>query len=551
MAKPPASSGSGANDPGASGERTALPTRQEVLTYLAEAPGKLGKRELARAFGIKGDARAAFKDMLRDMAAEGMIAGNRKEFHRPGKLPARIVVDVIGTDDEGDLIARPANPAILDNGMPPLIRLVDDTRRRGEPAVGVGDGLLIKPAPHQGDGMRFRGREVTHSGAIIRRLERDDRSLLGIFRHNTGRATPTHAASIEPVEKKNFRAVSVRPGDDLGAADGDLVRYQMALKRGAGYQSGRVVEVLGNPDDQRQLSLIAIHAHGLRNEFSPELRAELDHLPAVDAASRVDLTELALITIDPPDARDHDDAVHAIADTDPGNPGGHILTVAIADVAHYVRPGTLLDQEALARGNSVYFPDRVVPMLPEKISNDLCSLREGEVRPCLAVRMVFDASGTKRTHRFMRAIMRSHAKLSYDEAQAAIDAGPLIEGDTSERAKSPIAAPDKAIALRDTILAPLWRAYFALAHARRQRGPLELDLPERKIIMDDKGGVADIHVPQRLDAHRLIEECMIQANVAAAETLESARQQLVYRCHEGPSKEKHIALRDFLETIDL
>jgi ribonuclease R len=219
----------------------------------------------------------------------------------------------------------------------------------------------------------------------------------------------------------------------------------------------------------------------------------------------------------------------------PGNKGGFIVTVAIADVAHYVRSGTRLDREAALRGNSVYFPDRVVPMLPEKISNDLCSLRELEDRPCLAVRMVIGADGVKRSHSFSRAMMRSAAKLSYQEAQAAID------GEPSE----------KCGPLMESALRPLWAAYAAMCKARDNRGPLDLDLPERKILLDEAGRVARVVTPERLDAHRLIEEMMIQANVAAAETLEAKKTPCVYRVHDAPSKEKLKNLADFLETMDL
>jgi ribonuclease R len=252
-------------------------------------------------------------------------------------------------------------------------------------------------------------------------------------------------------------------------------------------------------------------------------------------AGRVDLTKMPLVTIDPADARDHDDAVHAAPDTDRGNPGGYVVTVAIADVAHYVRPGSRLDREAALRGNSVYFPDRVVPMLPEKISNDLCSLRQGEARPCMVVRLVIDGAGNKRRHTFVRAMMRSAAKLSYQQAQAAIDGNP-------DEQTRPLLKP---------ILEPLWAAYRLLAAARDRRAPLDLDVPERKIIVGEDGRVARVVVPERLEAHRLIEEMMIQANVAAAETLEEHHTPCVYRVHDQPSKEKLAALADFLESLGL
>jgi ribonuclease R len=241
------------------------------------------------------------------------------------------------------------------------------------------------------------------------------------------------------------------------------------------------------------------------------------------------------VTIDPADAKDHDDAVLATPDPDESNPGGVIATVAIADVAAYVRYGTALDREALKRGNSVYFPDRVVPMLPERISNDLCSLREGQDRPALAVRMVFSAEGRKVRHSFHRVMMKSVAKLAYSQAQAAIDGAP----------------DDKTGPILDTVLRPLWDAYAILKRGRDGRQPLELDLPERKIMLKPDGTVDRVIVPERLDAHKLIEEFMIQANVAAAETLEARKQALVYRVHDAPSLAKQESLREFLQTLGL
>ena len=293
--------------------------------------------------------------------------------------------------------------------------------------------------------------------------------------------------------------------------------------------------MIGNPDDQRQISLIAVHAHGIPDDFPESVITESEALQPPSLSGRTDLRAVPLVTIDPPDARDHDDAVYAEPDTSAGNEGGWIVLVAIADVAHFVRPGTKLDREAQLRGNSVYFPDRVVPMLPERISNDLCSLREGENRACLVVRMIFDKDGHKRSHTFMRAMMRSAAKLSYQEAQAAIDGRPS----------------DKAGPLLEPVLKPLWAAYAAVAAARDKRAPLDLDLPERKIVLDDKGRVANVVTPERLAAHRLIEEFMIQANVAAAETLEQKHTPVVYRVHDQPSKEKLSSLREFLETLGM
>jgi ribonuclease R len=314
-----------------------------------------------------------------------------------------------------------------------------------------------------------------------------------------------------------------------------LVRFELTRSSRMGVQTARVTERLGNPQAQQMTSLIAVHAHGIPDAFPDSVLAEAQAAKEPDLGRREDLRHVPLVTIDPSDARDHDDAVWAEADPNPANRGGWVVIVAIADVAAYVRPGSALDKEARKRGNSVYFPDRVVPMLPERISNDLCSLIDNEPRACLAVRMIFDKDGRKLSQRFFRALMRSAASLTYEQAQAAID-GRLDEVTGS---------------LLDTVLRPLWGAYASLALARTERGPLELDLPERKILLDDKGRVRGVASPPRLDAHRLIEEFMIAANVAAAETLEAKRSPLIYRVHDSPSKEKLAALGEFLNTIGI
>jgi ribonuclease R len=296
-----------------------------------------------------------------------------------------------------------------------------------------------------------------------------------------------------------------------------------------------VVERLGSIKSERAVSLIAIHAHGIPQEFS---RAALDEAAAARPATtgeREDWREVPFVTIDPPDAKDHDDAVHAVPDPDPRNLGGHIITVAIADVAHYVRSGSALDRAGAERGNSVYFPDRVVPMLPERISNDLCSLRPDEDRPALAVRMIVAADGRKRSHTFHRVLIRSAARLHYEQAQLAVSGR---TDDTTE-------------AIAKTVLEPLYAAYRAVRRARDEREPLDLEIPERKIVLKSDGTVDRVIVPQRLESHRLIEEFMILANVAAAETCERARVPLIYRVHDEPSPEKLNALREFLATLDI
>ena len=508
-------------------QRGGLPGREEILNYIRSSPGKVGKREIARAFGIKGGDRLELNNLLAGMSEDGTLSSDRKHLRRKGSLPAVTVLEVTGRDDDGDLVARPA--VWEEEGEAPLV-LIAPRSARGpeidiEANIGVGDRVLARISElSEPDG------EYRFQAFPIKRLPREKRRLIGIYRANK-----RGGGTIEPIDRKQLRSWSVRGGDEGDAKDGDLVRFDLPRKGRLHIPQARILEALGNPDDQRQISLIAVHAHGIPDDFPEGVIAEAESLGEPTLSGRTDLRSVPLVTIDPPDARDHDDAVYAEPDTDAANPGGWIVLVAIADVSHFVRPGSRLDREAQLRGNSVYFPDRVVPMLPERISNDLCSLREGENRACLAVRMVFDKDGGKRSHTFMRAIMRSAAKLSYQEAQAAIDGRPS----------------DKAGPLLERVLRPLWSAYGALAAARDKRGPLDLDLPERKILLDEKGHVKDVVTPERLTAHRLIEEFMIQANVAAAETLEQGKTPVVYRIHDQPSKEKLASLRDFLDTIGM
>ncbi len=506
-----------------------MPTREQVLAFIEGAQGKVGKREIARAFGIKGGDKIALKKLLAMMADEGTLAGARKELRETGSLPSIVALEITGRDRDGDLIGEPviwdaeegAKPRVLILART-LARITADEDR----VPGIGDHVMARITKlDEVDVAGFK-----FEGEAIKKLPRDQRRLLGVYRANA-----RGGGSIEPINRKELKSWPVHKGDEKDAKDGDLVRFELAKTGRFTTPRARIVEALGNPEDERKVSLIAVHAHGIPDDFPESVIDETRDLKPPQLAGRTDLRGIPLLTIDPVDARDHDDAVFAESDTDPRNPGGHIVIVAIADVSHYVRPATRLDREAQIRGNSVYFPDRVVPMLPEKISNDLCSLREGEDRACLAVRMVYDRHGDKRGHTFLRAMMRSAAKLSYQQAQAAFDGNP----------------DEKAAPLMEAALKPLWAAYQALKAARDRREPLDLDLPERKIRLDENGRIAGVFIPERLEAHKLIEEMMIQANVAAAESLEQRKSPLVYRIHDAPSKEKLKSLRDFLETLDL
>jgi ribonuclease R len=502
-----------------------FPARDAIVAFIRAHPGKVGTREIAREFGLKNADRAELKRILRELADEGTIEKRGKKIGEPAVLPATVMADITGRDSDGELIAAPAEWDEVESGEPPKIRIHIPRRSQPGTAAGVGDRALLRieklEAP---DGAVYRGR-------VIKVIDHAKTRVLGIFR-----ALPGGGGRLIPVDKKQAgRELNIAKADSAGAEDGDLVSVDLVRSRGFGLASGKVKERLGSLASEKAVSLIAIHAHEIPQAFSPAALREAEQASPPALKGREDWRDVPLVTIDPPDAKDHDDAVYAQADRDPNNKGGYIIDVAIADVAFYVRPGSALDRDALARGNSVYFPDRVVPMLPERISNDLCSLVPGEPRGALAVRMVIGNDGRKRSHSFHRILMRSAAKLHYAQAQAAIDGRP---DDTT----GPLLAP---------ILKPLYDAYAVVKRAREERDPLDLDIPERKILLKPDGTVDRVVVPERLDAHKLIEEFMILANVAAAEMLEKKSLPLIYRVHDEPTLEKVHNLQEFLKTLDL
>ena len=506
-----------------------LPSEQEILEYIRSSDRKVGKREIARAFGLKGADRIALKQRLREMAEKGLISRRGKTITGMGELPPVVVLDIIGPDEEGDLIARPSVWDEETQGPVPKVLITEAKPARGrgrdEAALpGPGDRVLARVFPLKEGPYPYRAR-------VIRRIDHKADEILGVFR----RHARDEGGYIIPVEKKARGNFPVRPEDAGGARDGELVRAVVRRDRRHGVAWARVLERLGDVDDQRNISLIAIHEQGIREKFPEEVLREAEALKPFTFEGREDIRHIPLITIDPPDARDHDDAVWAAPDDDPANEGGHKVIVAIADVSWYVRPGTALDAEARLRGNSTYFPDRVVPMLPERLSNDLCSLKAGEDRPALACFMTFDRHGNKIRHRFARVVMRSAAFLTYEQAQKAIDGHPDEETEP----------------LLETVLKPLWSCHDTLMEARRRRGPLELDVPERKLILDATGLIERVVSPVRLEAHKLIEELMIQANVSAAETLERKGMPFIYRVHDAPAPDKVHALAEFLKTLGL
>jgi len=497
-------------------KNTGALNKDAILAHLAAHPGET-KRDLAKSLGVRGEDRQALKAILRELADEGLIQrGRKKSFTKQGALSGVAVLEVIGADPDGDLFGRPVRWE--QEGEPPRILIVPGREDAG-PALGTGEKVLARISEEK-DG---------YEGRIIKRLGASAHRVLGVVRREGA------TARVEPVDRKSRNAFFVDPKELAGINDGELVVVEPLAGRASGALRARIAERLGSVSAPKAVSLIAIHAHGIPTIFPAEAIQEAENAKPAGLKGRVDLRSVPLITIDPEDARDHDDAVWAGPDPDTSNPGGHIVIVAIADVAHYVRSGSALDREAVMRGNSVYFPDRVVPMLPEALSADLCSLREGEDRAALAVRMTFDSHGAKRRHKFERIVMRSAARLTYREAQAAFDGKPGARTD----------------ALSEHVLAPLWAAYQALARARDKREPLDLDLPERRVEIGDDGKVKSIAFRERLESMRLIEEFMIQANVAAAESLEKAHQPVMYRIHERPSQEKVAAFSDYLRAIDI
>lgn len=499
---------------------SALPTREELKEFLLSHPDALDKREIARAFGITGQDRTQLRRLLREMTEEGMLEKNeRRGYQAPDSLPERALLEITGLSDDGELLARP-----LDwhgRGKPPVIYVMPDRKR----------GAALK----DGDRVLARLRKVSASeyeAQMLKPLEENGETrAVGFFKSYRG------GGFVTPTDKKNKLEYMIPAEFTNGAQDGDLVSAE-TLPPSRQYprskNAARVAEVIGQKDDPRLISLIAIHTQGIPVEFPPAVIEESEKLKEPDlSGGRIDMRDIPLVTIDGADARDFDDAVFAMPDDDPKNPGGWKLIVAIADVSYYVRSSTPLDIEAFKRGNSTYFADRVVPMLPERLSNDLCSLRPHVPRACLAALMTIDKNARLIDYRFQRGLMRSAARLTYEQVEEAHRGNP----------------DDTTGPLMDAVIRPLYKAYSLLKHARQKRGALEIDLPERKAIINEKGQVTAIVPRARLDSHQLIEEFMILANVAAAHVLEDKNAPCVYRVHDQPSAERIEAARSLLKDM--
>jgi len=491
-----------------------LPTKEEVLAFIQESPRAVGPREIARAFRIKGsDTRIAFKRMLRELEAEGALDRQKgQRLSGRGGLPAVAVIEVSDINEDGELLGRPV--VWHGEGPPPTVFVAPE--RHGTPALEIGTRVLARLK---------RGADGAYEAKAVRVIAGRPQEIIGIFNPRE------RGGAVRSTDRRHKSDFYIAAEDSLGARPGDLVRAEVATPRRRGETRAKIVQRLGHTEDPGAISLIAIHSHDIPVDFPQAALAESGAAKPCPLGARSDLRDVPLVTIDGPDARDFDDAV--FAEPDPDHRGGWRLIVAIADVGHYVRPGSALDKSAYQRGNSVYFPDRVVPMLPEALSNGLCSLKPEEDRACLAVRITIDHEGNKLSHRFERALMRSAARLTYDQVEAA-------RGGSSA---------DMPPHLVETVIAPLYGAFDALLAARRRRGTLELDLPELKVEFASPGKIGRIVPAQRFDSHRLIEEFMIAANVAAAEQLEAKRESAMYRIHDRPNPEKVEALREFLEGL--
>ncbi|MBM3548062.1 MAG: ribonuclease R [Alphaproteobacteria bacterium] len=488
-----------------------LPTKDQLREFIAESPTPVGKREIARAFQVKGEDRVALKAMLRELSAEGTVGKIRKAAPPPGRLAEVVPVVVTGVDEDGETMVRPL--VWESESEPPRIVLVE---RPGAPALLAGTRVLAR--------LSKRSARL-YEARVLRRIPTTSDRVVGTFR------LTSEGGRLTPADKRSRTEFRVSRVDSGGARDGELVSAEVLTTTRQGIPEARVIERLGSADDPRAIGALAVAAHAIPVEFSHDAIGQAEAAePVTQPGKREDLRELPLVTIDGDDARDFDDAVFAEADDE-----GWKLVVAIADVAHYVTPASPLDRDAFKRGNSVYLPDRVVPMLPEALSNELCSLKPKVPRPVMACFMRIDKEGRLIEHRFSRALMRSAARLTYEQVQNARDGRP----------------DDTTGPLMERVIEPLYGAYRALIKAREKRGTLDLDIPERRVFLGPDGDVLAIRMRARFDSHRLIEEFMIAANVAAAEALEAKGVPCMYRVHDRPSYEKLEGLRDFLDSIGL
>ncbi len=485
-------------------KRQTPPSMEDVLEYLKVQSTPVTKRDVARAFHIKGNDRIHLKKILKDLREKNEIQGGSggRKIGLTDALPERVVVEITGLDSMGDLLARPLEWP-TDKPMPQ----VTITNDKLIPPAGVGDVVQVSVKPI--------GNKL-YEGATLRRMTAGENHMVGIYEDG-------YIHSVDRRLSRDFELVRVPPSIHLQNKDIVVADIPMVRDRNP---KATFIKKIGNFAQAFAPTLIAIYQHSLPVAFTEAAERQAQNLkvPPVDKEHE-DLRQIPFVTIDGADARDFDDAVWA----EETNEGFHVM-VGIADVAWYVRPGSALDMDARLRGNSTYFPDRVLPMLPFELSNGVCSLNPNETRASMVCEVWLNKQGKKLRHTFRRALIKSVRRLTYPEVQAALDG------------KTPIVGLEKEI---DT----LHKVYRVLAKQRANRGVLELDVPERQVILDAKGKVKAIKVRESLDSMKLIEELMILANVAAAETLESADVPTMYRVHDRPSNEKRERLNAFLTSL--
>jgi ribonuclease R len=486
-----------------------LPSREYILQTLTEAGVPMSLLRLAEALDIAPHEAQDFQRRLGAMARDGQLMQNRRgDWLLPDKA------DLIRGRVQGH--ADGYGFLVPDGGGADLFLSAKEMEK-----VLHGDRAMARVV-----GIDRRGRP---EGKVVEVLERANRRIVG-------RVFCEHGVWFVVAENRRIsQDILLAPLEGKKALQpkaGQVVIVELIEQPSRQSQPiGRVVEVLGNYADPGMEIEIALRKHEMPFEFSPAALAETKALPdkvrKSDWKDREDLTQLPLVTIDGETAKDFDDAVYCETQGK-----GFRLVVAIADVSHYVKAGGALDQDAQERGNSVYFPRRVIPMLPEKISNGLCSLNSGVERLCVVCDMVLSATGTIKGYRFYTAVMFSHARLTYTEVAAA-----LFENDTEARHRLAPLLPH---------LEALDALYRVLAKARAKRGAIDFETLETRMVFDDQGKIARIEAYERNDAHRIIEECMLAANVCASEFLREREHPALYRVHEGPTPEKLEKLRDFL-----
>ncbi|TMG78125.1 MAG: ribonuclease R [Betaproteobacteria bacterium] len=487
-----------------------IASREFILQTLAEAGVPLTDEELAQRLAIEPSERDAFERRVAAMERDGQILRNRK-----GAILVATKLDLVSgrveghPDGYGFVIAEDGADLYLD---PHEMR-----------KVLHGDRVMVRES-----GLDRRGRR---EGKIVEVIERANRSVVGRLHRER------QFFFVQPSERRISQNILVAPEDAAGAQAGQVVVVELTAQPDGHTQPiGRVVEVLGEAADPGIEIEIALRKHALPFKFSAQAEALAAKFPDTprsgDLAGREDLRSLDLVTIDGESARDFDDAVCC---EEAGE--GFRLVVAIADVSHYVRDGDALDREARERGNSVYFPRRVIPMLPERLSNGLCSLNPEVDRLCMVCDAAIGARGEIGRYRFYPAVMRSRARLTYTAVAAAL-ADP--RGEAGRRLKGLLPG-----------LQLLNRLFGALLKAREERGAIDFETVETEFVFDEKGRLGRIDRVERNDAHRIIEECMLAANVCASDFLSGRRHPALYRVHEGPTPEKLANLREFLKGFGL